>query len=78
MQGVLTVREAMQRAFAVGIENNEARDRKLANLAPLAADCIVSGNVGCIGQLQSGTATPVRHWIEILDDALSAHAEQQD
>jgi glycolate oxidase iron-sulfur subunit len=54
------------------------RDRKLANLAPLAADCIVSGNVGCIGQLQSGTATPVRHWIEILDDALSAHAEQQD
>jgi glycolate oxidase iron-sulfur subunit len=51
------------------------RDRKLANLAPLAADCIVSGNVGCIGQLQSGTATPVRHWIEILDDALSAYAD---
>jgi glycolate oxidase iron-sulfur subunit len=46
------------------------RDRKLANLAPLAADCIVSGNVGCIGQLQSGTATPVKHWVEVLDAAL--------
>ncbi len=48
------------------------RDRKLENLAPLAADCIVSANVGCIQHLQSGTATPVRHWIEIVDDALTA------
>ncbi len=46
------------------------RDRKLANLTPLDSDVIVSANIGCIQHLQSGTATPVRHWIEVLDDAL--------
>jgi glycolate oxidase iron-sulfur subunit len=46
------------------------RDRKLAAL-PQAADVIASSNVGCITHLQSGSKTPVRHWIEILDDALS-------
>ena len=53
------------------------RDRKLAALAPLAATTIVSANIGCIQHLQSGTDTPVRHWIEVLDDALTradAHA----
>jgi glycolate oxidase iron-sulfur subunit len=48
----------------------QLRDRKLAAL-PQAADVIASSNVGCITHLQSGTATPVRHWIEILDDAMS-------
>jgi len=47
------------------------RDRKLAQLEPLAAEVIVSANVGCIGHLQSGTATPVRHWVEVLDAALA-------
>jgi glycolate oxidase iron-sulfur subunit len=46
------------------------RDRKLAQLAPLGADVIASANVGCIQHLQSGTATPVRHWVEVLDEAL--------
>jgi glycolate oxidase iron-sulfur subunit len=32
---------------------------------------IVSANVGCIQHLQSGTTTPVRHWVEVLDQALS-------
>ena len=48
------------------------RDRKLENLAPLAPQVIVSANIGCIQHLQSGTATPVRHWVEVLDDALAA------
>ena len=46
------------------------RDRKLAHLAPLRPQVIVSANIGCIGHLQSGTTTPVRHWVEVLDDAL--------
>jgi len=46
------------------------RDRKLANLAQMQPDTIVSANIGCITHLQSGTATPVRHWVEVLDDAL--------
>ena len=33
-------------------------------------DMIVSANIGCITHLQSGTATPVHHWIEVLDQAL--------
>ena len=49
---------------------NQLRDRKLANLAPLEAQTIVSANIGCIQHLQTGTATPVRHWVEVLDDAL--------
>jgi glycolate oxidase iron-sulfur subunit len=49
----------------------QLRDRKLANLAPLEAQTIVSANIGCIQHLQSGTATPVRHWVEVLDDALA-------
>ena len=48
----------------------QLRDRKLAALAPLRADTIVSANIGCIQHLQSGTATPVRHWVEVLDQAL--------
>ena len=47
------------------------RDRKLANLEPLEAQVIVSANVGCIQHLQTGTPTPVRHWVEVLDDALN-------
>ena len=50
----------------------QLRDRKLANLAPLEPQTIVSANIGCIQHLQTGTTTPVRHWIEVLDDALMA------
>jgi glycolate oxidase iron-sulfur subunit len=49
----------------------QLRDRKLAALAPLEAHAIVSANIGCIQHLQSGTALPVRHWVEVLDAALS-------
>jgi glycolate oxidase iron-sulfur subunit len=49
----------------------QLRDRKLAALAPVEAQAIVSANIGCIQHLQSGTATPVRHWIELLDEAIA-------
>jgi glycolate oxidase iron-sulfur subunit len=48
----------------------QLRDRKLDALAELRPSCILSANVGCIAHLQSGTATPVKHWIELLDEAL--------
>jgi glycolate oxidase iron-sulfur subunit len=50
---------------------NALRDRKLGELEPLGAATIVSANIGCIQHLQSGPAVPVRHWIEVLDDALA-------
>jgi len=46
------------------------RDRKLVNLAELQPQCIISANVGCIQHLQSGTSIPVKHWIEVLDQAI--------
>ena len=46
------------------------RDQKLQNLHATGAVEIVSANIGCIAHLQSGTTTPVRHWIELLDQAL--------
>jgi glycolate oxidase iron-sulfur subunit len=49
----------------------QLRDRKLKNLEHGGAACIVSANIGCIQHLQSGTATPVRHWIEVVDAALA-------
>ena len=51
---------------------HQLRDRKLGHLAGLQPEAIASANIGCITHLQSGTATPVRHWVEILDAALSA------
>ena len=48
----------------------QLRDRKLSNLGEMKPEVIVSANIGCITHLQSGTATPVRHWVEVLDDAL--------
>jgi glycolate oxidase iron-sulfur subunit len=49
----------------------ELRDRKLGNLGELQPQAIISANMGCITHLQSGTSTPVRHWVEVLDEALA-------
>ncbi|KAB0623084.1 glycolate oxidase subunit GlcF [Castellaniella defragrans] len=46
------------------------RDRKLQAIQTTLPDTIVSSNIGCICHLQSGTGTPVRHWIETVDEAL--------
>ena len=48
------------------------RDRKLGHLNELKPAVIASANIGCITHLQSGTGTPVRHWVEVLDEALTA------
>jgi glycolate oxidase iron-sulfur subunit len=48
----------------------QLRDRKLKALAPVEGDTIVSANIGCIQHLQSGSERPVRHWVEVLDEAL--------
>ena len=53
---------------------HELRDRKLENLAATGAQRIVSANIGCLSHLQSGTDTPVNHWIELLDQALAMDA----
>jgi glycolate oxidase iron-sulfur subunit len=50
--------------------SRQLRDRKLGHLQADAPEAILSANIGCLTHLQSGTPTPVRHWIEWLDRAL--------
>jgi glycolate oxidase iron-sulfur subunit len=53
----------------------QLRARKLGHLLgpePEAKPAaIISANIGCILHLQAGTDVPVRHWVEILDAALT-------
>ncbi len=48
------------------------RDRKLENLVRRSPQVILSANIGCIGHLQTGTAIPVLHWLEWVDQTLAA------
>ncbi len=49
----------------------QLRDRKLGHLNELAPQAILSANIGCITHLQSGSDIPVKHWVELLDAALT-------
>jgi glycolate oxidase iron-sulfur subunit len=48
------------------------RDDKLAKLQASSPDAIVSANIGCITHLQSGTDTPVMHWVELVERMVCA------
>lgn len=48
----------------------QLRDNKLKNLQDTQSEMIVSANIGCLTHLQSGTESPVRHWIELIDQAM--------
>src|SRR5512135_992280 len=52
--------------------SRELRARKLAALRSGVPDAIASANIGCLAHLQAASDVPVRHWIELLDDALGA------
>lgn len=52
--------------------SEQLKKRKLGNLEAGAPQVILSANVGCLTHLQSGTGTPVKHWIEAIDELLSA------
>src|SRR5690606_1785776 len=51
--------------------SKQLRERKLANLQAGKPDLILSANIGCLAHLQAGTGTPVRHWIEWIDERLA-------
>jgi glycolate oxidase iron-sulfur subunit len=48
------------------------RARKLEKLLERKPDIILSANIGCIAHLEGATAVPVRHWIEWVDEVISA------
>ncbi len=52
--------------------SRQLRDNKLAALGAGAPTVFVTANIGCQTHLQSGSATPVRHWIELIDERLAA------
>lgn len=55
----------------------ELRARKLGALQSGMPAEIVTANIGCLTHLAAGTQTPVRHWIELMDE-LQASAAAAD
>ncbi|WP_280043857.1 glycolate oxidase subunit GlcF [Pseudomonas sp. Hg5Tf] len=49
----------------------QLRDNKLDALESGHPDLIVSANIGCQAHLDGAGRTPVRHWIELVDEALA-------
>ena len=47
------------------------RDNKLSALSSGRPAIIATANIGCLAHLQSASALPVRHWIELLDERLA-------
>lgn len=45
------------------------RRNKLAAIARAEPDVIATANIGCLTHLRAGTDLPVRHWIELIDQA---------
>jgi glycolate oxidase iron-sulfur subunit len=56
----------------------QLRDQKLSELERCAGDRIVSANMACQLHLQSGTSTPVQHWIMLIDEVLRASNKSPD
>ena len=50
----------------------QLKTRKLDNLQAGQPELIATANIGCLTHLQSGTRTPVKHWVELLDEVLAA------
>ena len=51
--------------------SKQLRENKLQNLQMSRPEAIATANIGCLTHLQSGTSTPVKHWIELLDARMS-------
>jgi glycolate oxidase iron-sulfur subunit len=48
----------------------ELKVNKLRSLEASRPNVIATANIGCMTHLESGTRTPVRHWIELLDSRM--------
>jgi glycolate oxidase iron-sulfur subunit len=45
---------------------------KVDSLQSGGPDVIATANIGCLTHIQSGTAVPVRHWLELMEQRLAA------
>lgn len=48
----------------------QLREEKVRALESGDPELIVTANIGCLAHLQGGTGKPVRHWIEVVDEAM--------
>jgi glycolate oxidase iron-sulfur subunit len=48
------------------------REGKLEALLSGAPERIATANIGCLTHLQSGTATPVEHWVQLVERRIAA------
>jgi glycolate oxidase iron-sulfur subunit len=51
--------------------SRQLRDRKLESLYSGGPGVVATANIGCLAHLQAASETPVRHWIELIDEALA-------
>ena len=51
--------------------SKQLRKNKLGNLEASRPEAIGTANIGCMTHLQAGTATPVKHWMELIDERLA-------
>lgn len=56
----------------------QLRERKLDALHAGGAEKIATANIGCMNHLQAGAEMPVRHWIELIDEALLDNSPRKD
>jgi len=54
------------------------RDNKMDALEAQAPDTIVTANIGCQSHLNGAGRTPVRHWIELVDECLETADSKTD
>jgi glycolate oxidase iron-sulfur subunit len=54
--------------------SGELKANKLRALEASRPNVIATANIGCMTHLESGTRTPVRHWIELLDNRMMTPA----
>lgn len=57
-------------SFTQPVLARKLRDNKLDALESGKPDVIATANIGCQTHLGAGGRTPVRHWIEIVDEAI--------
>jgi len=47
---------------------------KVESLQSGQPDVIATANIGCLAHIQTGASAPVRHWVELIDEAVSVPA----
>ncbi|WP_295624239.1 glycolate oxidase subunit GlcF [uncultured Nitrosomonas sp.] len=48
-------------------------ENKIIALESGKPDQVATANIGCLMHLKNGTSTPVKHWIELLDERITRH-----